>query len=197
LTRLADTHWLKLYNRATDGRLAGLMTLCFQQANDVFYRSTVRCFYKVCRCCPTDGSSRLEGPLLLLYRWTDGISRLEGPSLLFYRWTDGPLKPEGPSLLLYRWTDEPLRLGGHRCCFIDGPMVWYFICYSFDRWSFNDATWLYRWTDGPLRLEGHRCCFTDGPMVWYFICYSFDRWSFNDATWLFVYPWDRWSPEGY
>jgi len=76
-----------LYDRATDGRLAGLMTICFIQANNVCYRSTVRCFYEVHRCCFTDEPMDQR---VLFYWWTDGPSWSEGPLLLSNRWADGP-----------------------------------------------------------------------------------------------------------
>jgi len=83
-----------LYDRATDGRLAGLMTICFIQANNVCYRWT-------------DGP---EGAVLLMNRWTRGCCSTDEPMdqrVLFYWWTDGPSWSEGPLLLSNRWADGP------------------------------------------------------------------------------------------
>jgi len=118
----------------------------------VFYRSTARWFYKIRRCYFIDGPKDPQG-------W-----RAIAEVLPMDRRT---LEVEGPSYLIYRWTDGPLTSEVHRWCFTDGPtgmcmvkswliystvwpMVCYFICYSFDRWSFNDATWLFVYPVRPM-----------------------------------------------
>jgi len=144
--------------------LAGLKTLCFQQANNLCFTDQPPgtsggpslLFYRW-----TDGPSRLEGPSLLLCRWTDGPSRLEGPLLLLYRWTDGPSRLEGPSLLLCRWTDgyEHGSTDGYEHGLTDGPLTMLRGCYlstvrpvvfRFVYEPFNVVTWFVCLTVRPM-----------------------------------------------
>jgi len=126
----------------------------------VFYRSTERC------------SHTFVALVLPRNRWVLEVGRFLVNPLPMDRWTlwdkgfhrccftDGPMDPlrQGvPPLLLYRWTDGPpearsmvklwlifnrLTGGLPFCLLLVRPMVCHCICYSFDRWSFNNATWL-------------------------------------------------------
>ena len=159
MTRLNDNRWLKLYDRATDGRLAGLnddvfdkLVMCFTDRPSCVFMRSVVVVLPVNRW-----TLEVRGSILAVVsmdRWTLEIRRSTATVLPMNRWT---LEVRGSIVVVVpmdRWTLETRR--STAVVLLMNQWAWVQLnpyVRPSDRWSFNDATWLFaypwdRWSPG-------------------------------------------------
>ena len=130
MTRLTDNYWLKLFNRATDGRLAGFMTLCFHKLT-ICVLPTNRWALEV------KGSTAAVVPMnrwALQGRWSIAAFVRMNRWALQGRWSIAAFLPT--DRWIWMWLSHDLYVQPFdrwSCILYVWPMVLYF----------NDATWLF------------------------------------------------------